>query len=252
MGENLPKNDLSSELSIPKSNYSRRRVSRTNEEMPASLNQLRLAKGHVYETILSTYGADGKSTAAPMGVIPKSSRRFVIRIFKGTLTFKNLLRLRCGVANLTNDPVIFYKTAFKQTSGFRSLEARWFEKARTVKAPRLRSVDASIEFKVDRIMGLDDARSRVICEVEHIDLRRTLPTGYCRGAFAAIECIIHATRIQQCLSEGRLDYAEKLIALVSYYKDLAERVSPSSKYVSIIRQILGQIDKWRESNESLR
>jgi len=236
---------------MPKANYSRRKESRTIEEMPASLNQLGLAKGNVYETILSTYEAHGRSTAAPMGIIPKSSRRFVIHIFKRTLTFKNLKRLRCGVANLTNDPEIFYKTAFKQTSGSRSLEARWFEKARAVKAPRLRSTDASIEFKIDKIEDLDDMRSRVTCEVAHIDLRRPLPSGYCRGAFAAIECIIHATRIQQYLSEGRLDHAKKLIALVSYYRDLAERVSPGSKYVSIIRQICGQIDRWRRSDESL-
>ena len=220
--------------------------------MPASLNQLGLAKDHVYETILSTYDMDGKSRAAPMGIIPKSSRRFIICIFKRTQTFKNLKRWRCGVANLTNNPQIFYKTAFKQTSGFRSLEARFFEKARAVKAPRLRSAGAKIEFKIDKIEDLNDLRSRITCEVENIDLRRTLPTGYCRGAFAAIECIIHATRIQQYLSEGRIEHAEKLINLVNYYKDLAERVSPGSKYVSIIRRICRRIDRWRRSDESLR
>jgi len=220
--------------------------------MHGSLSQLGLAKDHVYETVLSTYNADGKSTAAPMGIIPKSSRRFIIRIFKGTLTFKNLQRLRCGVVNLTNDPEIFYKTAFKETSGFRSLEAGWFEKARAVKAPRLRSADAKIEFRIKKIESFDDVRSRVTCEVERIDFRRTLPVGYCRGAFAAIECIIHATRIQQYLSEGRLGHAEKLIALVNYYKDLAERVSPDSKYVSIIRRVRSQIDRWRRSDEGLR
>jgi len=215
--------------------------------MPVSLSQLGLSKDHVYETILSTCNADGKSTAAPMGIIPKSSRRFIIRIFKRTLTFKNLQRSRCGVVNLTSDPEIFYKTAFKQTSGLRSLRVKWFEKARTVKAPRLRSADANIEFTVNKIEDFDDLRSRVTCEAERIDFQRTLPTGYCRGAFAAIECIIHATRIQQYLSEGRLGHAKNLIALVNHYKDLAERVSPSSKYVSIIRQICSQIDRWRRS-----
>jgi len=220
--------------------------------MPASLSQLGLAKDQVYEMILSTYSADGKSTAAPMGIIPKSSRRFIIRIFKRTQTFKNLQRLRCGVVNLTSDPEVFYKTAFKQTSGLRSLRVEWFEKARTVKAPRLRYADANIEFKVKKIEGFDELRSRVTCETGRIDFRRTLPAGYCRGAFAAIECIIHATRVQQYLSEGRLRHAKKLIALVNYYKDLAERVSPSSKYVSIIRQICNQIDRWRRTNEGLR
>jgi len=220
--------------------------------MYASLNQLGLAKDHVYEMILSTYDAGGKSTAAPMGVIPKSSRRFIIRIFKRTQTFKNLQRLRCGVANLTNDPEIFYKTTFKQASGSRSLPVRWFEKARAVKAPRLRSADANIEFKIEKIEDLDELRSRVTCKVEHIEFRRTLPAGYCRGVFAAIECIIHATRIQQYLSESRFEHAEKLIALVNYYKDLAVRVSPGSKYVSIIRRVCSQIDRWRRSNEGLR
>ena len=220
--------------------------------MPATLSQLGLAKDHVYESILSTYDVNGKSTAAPMGIIPKSSRRFIIRIFKRTFTFKSLQRLRCGVANLTTDPEIFYKMAFKQTSGLRSLKHRCFEKARTVEAPRLISADANIEFRVNKIEDLDDLRSRVTCEAERIDIRRTLPKAYCRGAFAAIECIIHATRIQQYLSDGRLEDAEKLIALVNYYKDLAGRVSPGSSYVSIIRRICCQIDRWRRADEGLR
>lgn len=220
--------------------------------MPPSLSQLGLTKDHVYETILSTYDADGKSTAAPMGIIPKSPRGFIIRIFRGTLTITNLQRLKCGVVNITSNPEIFYKMAFKQTSGLKSLQVRWFEKARTVEAPRLRSADASIEFRVNKIEDLDDLRSRVTCEAERIDFRRTLPTGYCRATFAAIECIIHATRIQQYLSEGRLEHAEKLIDLVNHYKDLAERVAPGSKYISIIRQICSQIDRWRKTNEGLR
>jgi len=220
--------------------------------MPASLTQCGLAKDHVYEIILSTYDPDGKSTAAPMGIIPKSSRRFIIRIFKGTLTFKNLQRLRCGVVNLTSNPEIFYKTAFKQTSDFRSLRVKWFEKARAVKAPRLRSADANIEFNIKKIEDFDDLRSIVTCEAQRIDSQRTLPAAYCRGLFAAIECIIHATRIQQYLSDGKLEDAEKLIALVHYYKDLAKRVAPGSKYVSVIRQICSRIDRWRRPNEGLR
>ena len=217
--------------------------------MPTSLSQLGLAKDHVYETILSTYNADGRTTAAPMGIIPKSSRRFIIRIFKETLTFKNLQRLECGVVNLTTDPEVFYKTAFKGDSGLEPLQVKWFQKARTVKAPRLRSADANIEFNIKKIEDFDDLRSTVICEAERIDFQRTLPAAYCRGLFAAIECIIHATRIQQYLSEGGLKNAEKLIAMVHYYKDLAERVSPGSKYVSIIRHICSQIDRWRRPDE---
>lgn len=213
-----------------------------------SLSQLGLAKDHIYETILSTYNADATPTAAPIGIIPKGSATFLLRVFKETLTLKNLQRSRCGVVNFKTDPETFYRTAFKHTSGLSPLGARWFQKARKVKAPRLRSTEATIDFRVTKISDIDDLRSEVICKPERIDFQRTLPSAYCRGKFAAIECIIHATRIQQYLTEHRLGDAEKLITLVNHYKDLAERVSPGSKYVSIIRQICSQIDLWRRSN----
>lgn len=213
-----------------------------------SLSQLGLAKDHIYETILSTYNADGTPTAAPIGIIPGGSATFLLRVFKGTLTLKNLKRSQCGVVNFITDPEIFYRTAFKHTSGSSPLAARWFQHARKVKAPRLRCAEATIDFRVTKISDIDGLRSGVKCKADRIDLQRTLPLVYCRGKFAAIECIIHATRIRQYLCEHRLADAEKLIALVNHYKDLAERVSPGSQYVSVIRKICSQIDLWKASS----
>ncbi len=221
-------------------------------EENTSLGQLGLARDHIYETILSTYNADGTPTAAPMGIVPKRSGIFLVRIFKGTLTLNNLRRTRCGVVNFTTDPDVFYRTTFKRLSDPRSFRVRKFEKAITVKAPRLRVADANIEFRVKDIKDLDDLRCGVVCCAERIDSRRTLPSGYCRGKFAAIECIIHATRIRQYLCEDKVRDAKKLIALIYYYRDLAERVSPDSRYTSVIRRICSKIDTWRRSNARLR
>jgi hypothetical protein len=210
------------------------------------MDRMDLTVGCVYEVIVSTYGEGGRPHAAPMGMIFKGSREMILRPFKKSRTYINLSSTMCGVADVSADPEIFYKTAFKEANPGGRLPLEWFEPAERVEAPRLRDSYLHIEFSVVRVEDEGEGRARITCGVEGIGGERVLPKPYCRGTYATIECIIHATRIREYLREDRLGEAEDLIHLVNYYRDLAYRVAPTSEYAGIIDDLIASIDSWRK------
>ncbi len=66
--------------------------------------------------------------------------------------------------------------------------------------------------------------------------------------FATIESIIHTTRIKAFFTEGKNKEAEELIKLVEYYKKLVKRVSPDSKYLKIVEDLIDKFDLWRRNS----
>ncbi|MFQ5710670.1 MAG: DUF447 domain-containing protein [Candidatus Geothermarchaeales archaeon] len=215
--------------------------------MSSPLNRLGLLEGHIYETVVSTYRDDGEPHAAPMGIVLGEPGELIIRPFKTTLTCANLLRSRCGVANVTSDPEIFYRTAFKEANPGGRVPPEWFEAAEEVEAPRLKSADAHIAFVVTQVEEESGDRARVTCKIMGVEMERVFPRPYCRGVFATIECIIHATRIREYLSRGWVEDAEELLRLMSHYRSLCERVAPNSRYTSILSELDEYIKAWKQS-----
>lgn len=214
--------------------------------MKNSFSDLGLRKGQIYEAIISTYTPEGKPTASPMGIIASNSR-ICIRPFKETSLLKSLLHSKCGVANFTLNPHMFYVTAFKEKNPRGKLPENFFEPARSIKAPRIRHSSFYLEFEVDKIIDEDDRRPQVNCVIRNVETADEKPYPYCRGLFASIECIIHATRIRKYIHEKRFAEAKNLIRLVKYYKSLVERVSPDTVYSEIIDDILKDVDRWKSS-----
>ena len=219
--------------------------------MQIALSTLGMKKRQIYETIVSTYDSNRKPTAAPMGIMLLGNESFVIRPFKTTATYRNLLAARCGVVNITSSPEMFYRTTLKHEEPRLKMPSRWFERGKSVEAPRVRSAEAHIEFTV-RYQEEDQFRARFTCKVQMIEARRIFPQAYSRARFALIECIIHATRIEPYLSDGRVAEAERLTHLVEYYRDLTNRVAPASKDAQTVADIMGQIERWKKANAGLR
>lgn len=208
------------------------------------LSSLGFIKKGIVETIVSTYGADGLPTAAPMGIITRDMKSLIIRPYTTSSTYRNLLLRRCAVVNLSTDPTMFYKTAFKDANPDNRVPAEWFEKIDGIDAPKLRDADACIMVKVTSIGKSRDGRARMVGKVEGVDAKRLTPRAYCRASFAVIESIIHATRIKVFMRKER-ERAKKLIELVEYYSELVDRVVPGSTYVATMRELLSRIDRWR-------
>jgi hypothetical protein len=220
--------------------------------MKTSLTGLGFRRNQIYEAVISTLGTGGKPNAAPMGIITRPPRTIILRPFKTSLTYHNLKTMGCGVANITLDPEVFFKTAFKRTYLGERIPVTWFTRSKISNAPALKCADLKIAFRVTSVEDFAANRANFICKVQDINIRRVLPRAYCRGDFAAIECVIHATRVREFLARGQDRKAAELMRLIRYYAKLAKRVSPDSKNTWIIGKLLSYTGRWRSEHESSR
>lgn len=201
-----------------------------------------------YEIILSTYCDDGQPNAAPMGIKFLRNNRVFIRLFKGTLTLKNVMKRRCAIANVTSDPILFYKTTFKEK---KQLPKNYFYRSKIIDAPYLRSADGYVQMT---LVKWKNKRNFVETEfyVKKMNLKKLKSELYSRGSHAIIEVIIHSTRIKEFLTKkNNIKKTNKLIKLVNHYKELIKRVSPDSDYEKIINEIEARINKWK-NEKSIR
>ena len=217
-----------------------------------SLADLGFRKNMIMETLVSTYGLGGNEpNVAPMGVITKDMQHLTIRPYVTSKTYANLKAKKCAVVNVTSDPELYYRTALKESNSRSKINSDWFEKAEVVNAPRLRMADAFIEVSVIEMQTFGSQRSEVLCNVEFVTMKNMPPKVYCRGIFACIEAIIHATRVKVYLSQGKREEAQRLIELIGHYYALVDRVAPQSTYSQLMSDLTHRIDSWRAQYESL-
>ena len=67
-----------------------------------NLEDLGFAKGIIFETIVSTYSSQGSPNIAAMGVLQLDSENIMIRIYKSSKTYNNLVSRRCAIINLSS------------------------------------------------------------------------------------------------------------------------------------------------------
>lgn len=218
------------------------------------LADLGFSKGIIAETIVTTYNIDGLPNAAPMGVIMENEQLILIRPYTSSLTYRNLQSKKCAVINITSNPEVFYRTAFKEANPDGKVPKEWFEKAETVNAPRLQIADATIEISVEAIVPISTERTEAVCTVKLIKATNLLPKAYCRALFATLEAIIHATRVKVFLAgdEKQKKQASKLLQTIGIYRDVVHRVAPNSRYSEIMADLTRMLDSWRVKSEGLR
>jgi hypothetical protein len=213
------------------------------------LRRMKIINNCIYETIISSYGPDKKPNAAPFGVIFKNSKIFHIFLYKGSITLSNLVFSKCGVLNITHDIELFYRTAFEDYNDF-TVKKPLFQKAEYINAPLIASADFNLEFIVDEIKE-ENFKTLMVCRIVKIKKNTNATVQpYTRGFFAALESIIHSTRIKYFFKEGNNAEAEKLIRLIDHYREVARRVSPDSIYVKIIEKLMKRFNTWRRASAS--
>ena len=213
-----------------------------------NIADLGFSEGVIMETIVSTYNADGQANAAPMGAIMTMPQRVAFRIYTSSLTYKNLQSRKCGVVNVTSDPELFYRTAFKEANPDGMVPQEWFEKADTVDAPKIPAAEANIEVAVADITSLDAERVEVLCDVKLVRAASVLPKAYCRALFATVEAVVHATRVEAFIAHGdvgKREQALKLLETIRQCHDVVNRVAPNSRYSEIMADLNRRIDSWR-------
>jgi hypothetical protein len=217
-----------------------------------NLTDLGFSKGVIVETVVSTYSGDGQPNAAPMGVMMDSPQRVMLRIYTSALTYKNLQTKRCAVVNVTSDPELFYRTAFKEANPNGKLPQEWFEKAEAVDAPRLRTAEAHVEVSVVDMQPLDAERAEVLCDVKLVQTSTPVPKAYCRALFATIEAVVHATRVKVFIMDAdrqKREQALRLLETIRQCHDVVNRVAPRSRYSEIMADLIHRADSWREGSK---
>lgn len=208
------------------------------------ISKLGIERNHVVETILSTRKEDGQPNAAPMG-ISLEENNIIVRPYKSTLTYRNLKSERCGIANITSDPSLYYRTVFKDVNPSRQLPPQMFEEGIKVRAPRIVNACGYLELSV---ASLDDSqnRTRFVMKIEHASAKELNNyKAYSRAHHAVMESIIHTTRLKVYLKKGDHNKTEDLIKLVAHYQSIVEKIAPKSVYSEMMDGMVFRIDNWR-------
>ena len=213
----------------------------TRAGIEQQLDELGFSMGNVNEAIITTVNPDGSPNAAAMGILRVGQKNLEIRPFKTSSTYENLLKRRKACINITDDPSLFLVTTFKNER----LEG--FQKASITGDLKLESSDAHVFIDVLDRSNISEIQSSFRCIASSIDIRRHIPRVFSRGRSAAIEAIVHATRIEVFIREGRLKRVERLIKRFDACKDVVNRVSaPDSTEVKVIKALEMMIGRWRE------
>jgi hypothetical protein len=213
------------------------------------LNDLGFSRDIITETIVTTYNFDNTPNAAPMGTTLLNSQMLILRPYVVSNTFANLKARGVAVINVTEDPWLYYSTAFKEEACGKLHGT--FRKASVVNAPVIKSADAWVEVVVGRIVTPAADRAEVTCKALRIHARKKVPQAYCRAVGATIEAIVHATRVKAYLEKGADEEVSKLMEKIKYNRDVVNHVAANSQYAHIMKNLARLIELWRKNRESL-
>lgn len=178
------------------------------ESKKIELDEFGLYEG-ISETIVTTH-QDWSPNAAPMGIIRKQDT-ILIRIFKGSRTYQNVIAEDILVANITNDPVAFVKYTFSDVEP---------EELETVSSLGMEFyvLKAAQSWVAFECINTKVTPESLVAELKplrgHVNTFR--PKAVNRGLNAIIEATIHATRY-------KLHGEEKYLNLIKLYADIISK-----------------------------
>ena len=203
-------------------------------EIGATLERLGFTPDCYVETILVTMNPEGSYNAAPMGVI-RVKNSLEVRPFKSNTTYENLLKRHKASVNITDDPMLFLQTAFKDELDESPSIIDW----------RVDGAEAVVMAEKRGQATLSDIRASFTLEPVSISIYREEPTVFSRGRAEAIEAVIHATRIKVFQSERKITEVGELLEKLESCFNVIKRVSSEeSAEVKVMKSIQGLLEKW--------
>lgn len=207
------------------------------------LEMMGFVEGDVVESIITTISVDQEFNAAPMGVWIHPDHQLIIRPYEGTQTASNIQEVGEAVINITHDPQVFLLTAFKEELSSSTQFA--FEPATKVKAPRLAGMSGYLEVTVEpKLVEEETPRYReLVCTLQHIEISSPFPVVLSRARCAAIECVIHATRVR---AFHTIDEAttQRLLHRIEDLRILVNRIAAKSPAAEVIQQVIEMLPQW--------
>ncbi len=158
----------------------------------------------ILEAIVTTLAPDGTLNVAPMGPkVGRDPRRFVLRPYRTSTTYRNLKGHGEGVLHVTDDVFLLARAAISKVSDFPSRPAN------KVRGQILQTTGRYHEF---RVVDLDDSSDRTTITIEAVAEGALSPLfGLNRAKHAVVEAAILATRLDFLPIDG----------VMASYRDLA-------------------------------
>ena len=152
----------------------------------------------IIESLITTVDREGQANFAPMGV-EWGEQEIVVKPYRETATYRNLLATGEAVVNLVDDVLYFVRGALTSPT-FPSVPAV------AVRGVVLEAACSWRELRV-REQQTSEPRARFVCDIVHRQVRREF-LGYNRARGAVLEATILATRtrflpIEEILAEYR-------------------------------------------------
>ena len=145
----------------------------------------------IVEGLLTTTDSSGKVNVAPMGpVVDGNFESLVLRPFRGSTTYENLLATREGVFHIVDQVELIAEAAIRRLS-VDCLPL--MESAVAVRGAVLADCCRWFEFQITEV-DLTDERSRMTAQIVHSCERRP-HVGFNRARHAVLEVAILATRV---------------------------------------------------------
>jgi len=197
------------------------------------LHVVKVLPGVIYEVLVSSKSRSGEVNIAPMGVIFSDNlEEFILRPFTDTQTYRNLSENPEGVVNITRDPRYFILSLLD--------EGIVLEESRNVVTPRIKEMEAYVEFRVTEIHMFSEKRAEMKCKIIDDYLGRPVIEPYTRAAYALIEAAVNASRIKPYLRQG-LGIGE-LLSSIEYCKKIVEKTAAKTELeefmISLLRSSL--------------
>ncbi len=178
-----------------------------------------------------------------MGVWVDQELGLSIRPYQDTLTAHNIENKGEAVLNLSQNPQLFLILAFKDE--LPQSKQVVFESAKTVQAPRIKGASGFVEVVANRknVTELEAPFKEFVLSVQHIEVASSFPLVHSRARSAAIECVIHATKIR-ALYQTDPSTVKRLTHQIDELHDFVERIAPNSPSAEIIHRIESLLPKW--------
>jgi uncharacterized protein len=170
----------------------------------------------IVETVVTTLDEDGAVSFAAMGVV-WGEDRLVIRPYVDTRTFRNLVRVREAVVNVTDDVLVFAKSALSRER-FPSRPATRVRGAILADACHWREVAVEAVSMLEPSGGRAEVTARVVAD----GVGRPF-AGLCRAKHAVVEASILASRARRLTRDEVLQGLDRLDPLVDKTGGPAER-----------------------------
>jgi hypothetical protein len=173
----------------------------------------------IVETVVTTLDEDGEVNFAAMGVV-WGEDRLVIRPYVDTRTFRNLVRAREAVVNVTDDVLVFAKSALSRAR-FPSRPATEVRGMILADACHWREVLVE-EVSMPEPRPAGGGRADVVTRVVAGAVGRPF-AGLCRAKHAVVEASILASRARRLPRDEVLQGLDRLEPLVDKTGGPAER-----------------------------